>query len=579
MVHLFPHWDFNPGQLVDVRAASNCCAVELLVNGKSQGVQKLDHQHGRSLLGNWQVPYEPGTITAIAYDEEGREVVRQERRSFGDSAQLCLAADKQEILADHEDLCFVTIEALDKQGHPVEKAVDYVTVKVQGPARLLGMDNGDSTDYDQYKTDTRKLFSGKLLAVLGATDEPGEIRVEVSGEGLLPAQLLIEAIPVSHQSTTVLEDCAGAWAQAPDWVPTRKVELCPQGETIFDADHRELELQAVVSPGKAAPTLIWKVVNDGGIEVPTAQITPISKDRVRITACGDGQFRIRCMAKEPDGRITVISQLEMEAKGLGTAFLDPYGFVSAGLYTGTIGDITNGNEKGVATSRDGVSGVVFEGVDFGEYGSDEITLPVFAFSGDPHFIQVWEGTPLAEGSRLIDTLTYEKPSIWNVYQEETWKLPERLKGVTGLGFLLKDQKVHIKGFSFRKLEKAFGELYAGEATRVYGDEFTSRGNRVEGIGNNVTLEYENMDFGEKGSCEITIKGWTPLPVNTIHIRFHTESGETQARMAEFRGSGREEYEEQVFTFDRISGRGRLDFIFLPGCQFNMESFRFRKEEE
>ena len=57
MVHLYPYWDWNPGQLIDVRACTNGESVELYVNGRSQGRQRIDHAHGRQLQGDWQVPY------------------------------------------------------------------------------------------------------------------------------------------------------------------------------------------------------------------------------------------------------------------------------------------------------------------------------------------------------------------------------------------------------------------------------------------------------------------------------------------------------------------------------------------
>ena len=588
MVHLFPYWDFNPGQLVDVRACTNAAQVELFVNGRRQGKQVLDHRKGKSLLGNWRVPYEPGVIMAVAYDENGKEVAREERRSFGDSRQICLTPDKTELLADNRDLCFVTIETLDEKGHPVENAVDYVTVRVEGPARLLGLDNGDSTDTDSYKSDTRKLFSGKLLAVIGATDETGEIRVVVSGKGLREAQVLLEARPAKAIPMAHLEKCGKG--TAPSFVPTRKLELLAEEDRVFRKKKKTALVEAMVYPPEATPELIWKVVSDAGVDVPTAVIEPIGETEsaeqgagrhlAKITAKGDGAFRVRCMAKEPDGKITVISSLEFEAKGLGIALLDPYGFISAGLCTRKLGDVGNGNEKGISTTRDGESGVLFENVNFGEYGADEITVPIFALSGEEYPIEIWEGFPGEAGSTLIDRVIYQKPSIWNVYQEETWKLPRRLKGVTSIGFFLKNQKVHIKGFSFAKTEKAFGLLSAGECTRVYGDEFEKKGDLIEGIGNNVTMEFENMDFGAQGSSSVTICGFTPLEINTIHIRLKPEDGgEVQARMVEFAGTGKEEYNEQTFTFQKLTGKGRLDLIFLPGCQFNLKSIQFKKDEE
>ena len=630
MVHVFPYWDFNPGQIVDVRACTNAPAVELFVNGRRQGRQYIDHEKGLTLLGNWRVPYEPGTITAIAYDENGKEVARDERRSFEDSRQICLTPDKYEMRADEKDLIFLTIETLDAKGHPVENAVDRVTLKVEGPARLLGMDNGDSTDTDDYKSFSRKLFSGKLLAVIGTTGENGIIRVTASGEGLREGQVLLEAVgALSNDKKTEdvwLEDCmklkkavrkgTGKKADVSDgdltYVPTRKLELmAEEGKRKLSKRKKAMFLQVRIFPETATPNLIWKVVDQSGIEVPTAKIEEIMIQKAGIaeqanigdqvsvseqtgeardaspnmrmamvTALGDGDFIVRCMAQEPDGKITVISELDFSAKGIGTAFLDPYGFITGGLYSRSLGDIGNGNEKGFSFAREGESAVLFENIDFGEYGSDEITVPIFALDGNEYSVELWEGMPGEAGSELIDVLKYQKPSIWNEYQEETWKLPRRIKGVTSIGLRMKEFKIHVKGFSFRKMEKAFGLLYAAEATRVYGDDFHIRENRVEGIGNNVTMEFENMDFGEAGTSQIEITGWTPLKVNTIHLRFKPEGeDEVVARMAEFAGTKKNTYATQTFTFQKISGKGRLDLVFLPGCQFNLESFRFRKDEE
>jgi len=74
-------------------------------------------------------------------------------------------------------------------------------------------------------------------------------------------------------------------------------------------------------------------------------------------------------------------------------------------------------------------------IDFGDVGSDVITLPVFALDSNLYEIKLWDGDP-ADGGRLIAVLPYQKPSIWNVYQSETYHLPERLTGVHTLCFSL-----------------------------------------------------------------------------------------------------------------------------------------------
>ncbi len=579
MVHLYPYWDFNPGQKIDVCVCSNCPEVELFVNGKSMGRKQFDHQHGLELLANWQVPYEAGTILAIAYDEQGLEVARQQHVSFGTGKSLVLTADKSSLQADGKDLCFLTIETVDENGNPVENAVDYVDVKVEGEGRLLGMDNGDSTDVDSYKCGTRKLFSGKLLAIVGSTTKAGSIRVTVTGEGLEPASLELLSCGETLEEG-YLEDCQDTPFDGRKTIPVRKVELVAHGDTKLTPDCKEVLIDANIFPANADDVeLIFRVVNDTGIEVNTAKIEKVTNEDGRISAklvaLGDGAFKVRCMAKDSMGKITVISQLEFEATGLGTTFLNPYELITAGLFSDSIGDIGNGNEKGISTARDGVSGVVFDNVDFGDYGSDELTMPIFALDGQTYEIDIWLGKPLAEGSRLLTTVQYQKPPIWNVYQEETFKLPERIKGVVSIGFTLKF-KVHIKGFYFTKQNKAYGRLFAMEANRVYGDTFEKKEKYVEEIGNNVTLEYDDMHFDQEGATRVTICGRTPLANNTIHMRFTpSDGGEIVSRMAEFAGDGTGEYRVQTFSIEKLSGVGRLDFVFLPGSQFDFAYFQFQ----
>lgn len=573
MVHLFPYWDFNEGQLIDVRACTNQPSVELFVNDVSCGRQAIDHAHGSRLLADWQVRYHPGTIRAVAYDDGGRAVAWDSHTSFGDSRMIRLTPDRQCLQAGSGELCFLTIETLDGKGNPVENAADYVRVDVQGSGRLVGTDNGDSTDYDSYQSCCRRLFSGKLLAVIGAGEEEGVILVRVDGNGLKPALLSIPVVSPQMQMNLP--------------VPVRKIELRRVGEGILTKQQPETVVEAAVFPADAdVQELVWKVVNDGGIEVNHACIADADepgadsrlRKRVTVRALGDGAFRVRCMAKNDEGRITLISQLEMEAAGLGCCFLDPYRFISAGLCSDTIGEIGNGNEKGIATARDGRSGVVYENIDFGGFGSDEITMPVFALSGEAYPIEIWVGHPEREGSRLLDTVVYQKPSIWNTYQEERWKLPERIKGIVTLAFCL-NAKVHIKGFCFTRQRRGYMYLTAAEADRIYGDSFHVAGKRVLEIGNNVTLEYREMDFGEAGTSDITIWGNTPLQTNEIHITFtpDAEDGSApQEYIIQFDGgkAARGEVVRQVFPGICFAGKGTLAFLFLPGSDFDLEAFEF-----
>ncbi|MBY0216038.1 glycoside hydrolase family 2 TIM barrel-domain containing protein [Paenibacillus illinoisensis] len=585
MVHLFPYWDFSPGQLIDVRVCSNAPKIELQLNGKTIGTYDIDHANGTQLVGWWKVPYEEGELKAIAYDENGKIIATDVQRSYTDAHKVRLQADKEQLQANGTDLIFVEIQVEDEAGNPVQNANNRVQVKVTGAGRLLGLDNGDSTDYDPYKGLSRRLFSGKLMAIIGSTHEPGSIRIEVTSEGLQGAaaefeskavdgEVMSTSASVATQGQTVLtknEERTVLTGRAQE-IPLRKIEIISEAGQAFDPSIQEMLVTAKLYPENTSYRDIeWAVVNDAGIESNIAKVEANGLE-VRVSALGDGEFRLRATSSNGTDKTKLISQLEFKATGLGTAYKDPYGFITGGLYDYTKGDVGNGNERGVATSRDGETHVGFRNIDFGPYGSDTITIPIFALSSEDYFLQIWEGMPDEEGSTLLADVVYQKESRWNVYQEETYQLSKRLSGITSICFVLK-QKIHIKGFSFERQSRAFEQNTAASCDHLYGDTFSIEDEYVEGIGNNVSLEFENMDFTAEGTSKLVIYGRSPIDKNTIHIRFAGEAGQSN-QLVEFTHS--EGYEKRVFELEQVSGVQKVTFIFLPGSQFDFGWFRFEK---
>ena len=102
--------------------------------------------------------------------------------------------------------------------------------------------------------------------------------------------------------------------------------------------------------------------------------------------------------------------------------------------------------------------------------------------------------------------------------------------------------------------------------------FTVLEKQIADIGNNVTLEFEHMDFGEEGPPKITICGHSPIPVNTIHIRFFAEDGREINHMAEFTQS--DDYKEVTFPISGFTVYGKVNFIFMPGSKFDFDWFQF-----
>ena len=376
------------------------------------------------MAGDNIVPTWVPMLEAVAYDEDGRVIANCVGRTFGDPVRLVLTPDKHTLTADGQDLIFVEISAVDRDGIPVENASNRVKVTVTGAGRLIGLDNGDSTDYDQYKGLSRRLFSGKLMAVVAAKLEPGPISVEVSSPGLETQVLRLEAAPTAESVqglTALTENTETAIINgAADELPVRKIELHCQGNRVLTNENPEAVITAKIYPeGASYQAVEWSVVADGGIPTNLAEIE--SDGHVaRVRALGDGDFRVRCVTRNGTDRINLISELEFSAQDLGVAYKDPYTFVSGGLYDYSKGDIGPGNERGVSTARDVESHVGFRNIDFGPYGSDTITIPIFALNDEAYRIQIWEGMPGEEGSELVGDVIYQKPSIWNVYQAETY---------------------------------------------------------------------------------------------------------------------------------------------------------------
>ncbi len=561
-VHVFPYWDFNEGQLIDVRVASNASVVELFVNGRSLGKKTIDHTHGTVLCPTWQAEYHKGCIEAVAYDDEGNEVARERRDSFGDVAELKyrrfdLKLDEKNKITDtredgntdgmqmpgagkREEIIFFEIYGVDADGKEVENADSRVLVGVTG-GELLGLDNGDSTDFEQYKCNCRKLFGNRLLAVVRA------------------------------DKGCSAEDVKLDLAFDKD-VPIRKIEIVSHNGRKFDPGRESIEVEAKIYPENASyDDITWMAVNDYAVKSNLADVEADGR-KCRLTARGDGRFRLRCMTKNGTDKYKCISTLEFTAEGLGTAYYDPYEFIAGSTYSDSKGDVGNGNEKGVATPRGTDSFIGYTNLDFGEFGSDEITLPIFTLDSNEYVLQIWEGRPGEAGSELLCDGRYCKPSIWNVYQPETYKLKHRVKGITSIYFAAND-KYHLKGFVFTRPDKAFAAINAAENSRIYGDTVTVGVDAITGIGNNVTIEFDGMDFGYRTAGKLTICGNAPTCNNSIHLKVSNPDGtDAKTTLLEFERS--DGYTERIFEIPAITGNKKIAFVFLPGSNFDLKYFKF-----
>ncbi len=187
VLHLFPHWNWNPGQTVDVWAFTNCDEAELFLNGNTMGRQSRG-ENDFNLV--WRVPFEEGALLAVGY-RNGTEIMRREIHTAGEPAALMLAPDRSDIRADGTDLSFITVTVVDENNNPVPHADNMVNFSVEGPGIIAGVDNGSQTSMEPFKADYRKAYNSKCLVVVKAGKEKGEIKLTASADGMQDATCVI----------------------------------------------------------------------------------------------------------------------------------------------------------------------------------------------------------------------------------------------------------------------------------------------------------------------------------------------------------------------------------------------------
>ena len=215
--HLLPHWNWKgrEGQVTPVYCYTDGVEGELFVNGKSQGrvckdkSSRLDRYRLR-----WNnVKYEPGEIRVVTYNQYGDKVGEDVKRTAGEPAQMkfsvetpdhepiaCMVegcTDEHNVLlnADGNDLAFITVSLLDKDGNECPLADDELTFEVKGAGTFKAVCNGDATSLDSFTQPHMRLFSGKLVIVVQSKAQKGDIILTVkNGKRNMEKSLTLQAI-------------------------------------------------------------------------------------------------------------------------------------------------------------------------------------------------------------------------------------------------------------------------------------------------------------------------------------------------------------------------------------------------
>jgi beta-galactosidase len=212
VLHLFPHWTWpgREGQMIPVLAYTNCNTVELFLNGRSLGAKSLEfpaqgasggwNSYAQPVVNattddlhlSWDVPYRPGVLRAVGKKRDGSACAEAVVRTAGAPAALRLVPDRDTLTSAPGDVAQVGFEVVDSAGTVVPSADSLVRIAATGGS-VVALDNADLRDHDPYRSDRRRAFNGRGLAILRAA-QPGALRVTARADGLRDATVTIVVV-------------------------------------------------------------------------------------------------------------------------------------------------------------------------------------------------------------------------------------------------------------------------------------------------------------------------------------------------------------------------------------------------
>jgi beta-galactosidase len=182
------NWEGFEGVPLEVEVYCAHEEVDLLVNGESQGRKKTNRDS--QWIARWNVPYEAGVLEAVAYNDS-QEVERWKLVTADKPRNIRLAADRNELSADGQDLSYITVELTDQAGNRNRTANQLVEFEIEGPGEILGVGSSNPMSTESYRQPKRKAYQGRCLVIIRTTSAPGEIQLRASSQNLESAEITL----------------------------------------------------------------------------------------------------------------------------------------------------------------------------------------------------------------------------------------------------------------------------------------------------------------------------------------------------------------------------------------------------
>ena len=198
MVHIVPHhWNWAAGQHLDIHIFSNCDSVELFLNGVSLGKRGLFR--GSGILAEryrfiWHdIEWQAGEIRAVGFRNDV-PCTEEILRTAGMPAKLTLETSRTQCVSDGEDMLFVTVSAVDRNGILCATDTSFVRFRLTGKSlEIAAADAGNPTSTELFQLPECTLFSGKAVVYLKSTGVAGKAVLRAECNGLEPVELTLQA--------------------------------------------------------------------------------------------------------------------------------------------------------------------------------------------------------------------------------------------------------------------------------------------------------------------------------------------------------------------------------------------------
>lgn len=187
----FSHWNWkeNEGKKLLVRVFTKASDVKLELNGNEIGEKSLADQD--KYIAIFEVPYQQGELTAIAI-ENGKEIGRKVLKTAGGPDAIRLVADRDQLASDRNDLSFIKIEVVDKDGLLVPTSSIHLNLEVTGNGELIASGNANPADMESVNSSLIRTYNGKAQAVIRALNTGGDIKLSVKSDGLSGNDITIQ---------------------------------------------------------------------------------------------------------------------------------------------------------------------------------------------------------------------------------------------------------------------------------------------------------------------------------------------------------------------------------------------------